>query len=437
MILVIMKIAYDLLSPDGAIFIQIDHHELAYLNILMDEVFGLENKAQIISLKVSAASGFKVVNPGPIDVTEFILFYTKNKNRFAFHKNYVEAGYHKNYNRYLERSEKIENWKLISLKDKVIKENGYISESEMKEKYGNVTDLVLSRLISDFAFSNPENVVSIRDLHKPSKKVKELREYSRKNRDEIFPYKKQDGSYSYLINGGALAFYSSKIKEIDGELKVVELLTNYWNHISWAGIAREGGVRLKNGKKPEKLLKQIIEVAGVKNGDIIVDFFLGSGTTAAVAHKMGIQYIGIEQLDYDENDSVVRLKNVVKGDQSGISKSVGWQDGGDFVYFELAKWNEEAKEKILKTKSLSGLEKLFDKLYERYFLNYNVKTKEFKEKILKEEKFKNLSLDEQKNLFVEMLDMNQMYVNFSERADKKYNLSKEDIALSEEFYNKK
>jgi len=89
----------------------------------------------------------------------------------------------------------------------------------------------------------------------------------------------------------------------------------------------------------------------------------------------------------------------------------------------------------LKAESLSELEKLFDELYERYFLNYNVKTKEFKEKILKEEEFKKLSLDEQKKLFVEMLDMNQMYVNFSERADKKYNLSKEDIALSEEFYN--
>ena len=93
--------------------------------------------------------------------------------------------------------------------------------------------------------------------------------------------------------------------------------------------------------------------------------------------------------------------------------------------------------KILKAKSLNELEKLFDELYERYFLNYNVKTKKFKEKILKEEGFRKLSLDKQKKLFVEMLDMNQMYVNFSERADKKYKLSKKDIALSEEFYNSK
>lgn len=428
-------VAHELLAQNGAIFVQIDHHEVAYLNILMDEIFGPENKVQIISVKVSAASGFKAVNPGPIDVTEFILFYTKNKSNFVFQKNYFETGYHKNYNLYLENKGNIENWKLVSLKDKVLKENGYKNERELKDKYGNVSDLVLLRLLSDFAFSHAENVVSIRDLHKPSEKVKELQEKSRKERDKFIPCKKQDGSYAYLINGGALAFYSSKIKEIDGELKVVELLTNYWDHISWAGIAREGGVKLKNGKKPEKLIKQIIEVAGVKNNDIVLDFFLGSGTTCAVMHKLNVQYIGVEQLDYEENDAEIRLKNVIADDQTGISKSVNWKGGGDFIYLELAKWNEEAKEKILKAKSLSELEKLFNELYERYFLNYNVKVKEFKEKSIKEEGFKKLGLNEQKKLFVEMLDMNQMYVNFSEREDKKYNLSKEDIALSEKFYN--
>lgn len=190
------------------------------------------------------------------------------------------------------------------------------------------------------------------------------------------------------------------------------------------------------GQKPEKLIQRIIEMA-TDEGDIVLDFHLGTGTTAVAAHKLKRQYIGIEQMQYVKNFSIKRLISAINGDEKGISKSVGWQGGGDFVYAELARWNEEAKEKILKVKSLTELEKLFDELYERYFLNYNVKTKEFKEKILKEEGFKNLSLDGQKNLFVEMLDMNQMYVNFSERADKKYNLSKEDITLSEEFYNKK
>jgi adenine-specific DNA-methyltransferase len=193
---------------------------------------------------------------------------------------------------------------------------------------------------------------------------------------------------------------------------------------------------LRRGKKPENLLKRVVELASEED-DIVLDFFAGSGTTCAVAHKTGRRYLGVEQLDYGDNDCLKRLKNVVNGDKTGISKKVDWQGGGDFVYVDLAKWNEEAKEKIVKAKSLGELDKLFDDLYERYFLNYNVKTKEFKEKIIKEEEFKKFSLNEQKNLFVKMLDMNQMYVNFSERNDKKYNLSKEDIALSEEFYNSK
>jgi adenine-specific DNA-methyltransferase len=167
--------------------------------------------------------------------------------------------------------------------------------------------------------------------------------------------------------------------------------------------------------------------------DIILDFYTGSGTTGHAVIELNKEdggrrkFILIEQLDEHIEICNERIQKVLS--QENIDDS--------FVYFDLAKWNEEAKEKILKAESLSELEKLFDELYERYFLNYNVKTKEFKEKILKEEKFKNLSLDEQKNIFVEMLDMNQMYVNFSERADKKYNLSKEDIDLSEEFYNDK
>ena len=426
-----LQIAHELLAADGAIFVQIDHHEVAYLNVLMDEIFKPENKVQIISVKVSGASGFKAANPGPIDVTEFILFYTKNKSDFVFQKNYVETKYNKNYNLYLEKNGETKNWKLIPLKDKVLQENGYKNEKEFKEKYKDASDLVLLKLMSNFAFSHPDNVVSIRDLHKPSDKVRELQEKTRRERDKIIPYKKQDGTYTYLINGGALAFYSSKIREIDGELKVTELLTNYWNHISWAGIAREGGVKLKNGKKPEKLIKQIFEVAGVKRNDIVLDFFLGSGTTCAVAHKMGMRYIGVEQLDYGENDSVTRLKNVINGDQTGISKEVGWNGGGEFVYLELKKWNENYVEKIQKAKTKDELKELWETMKEKAFLSYKVDIKLI-DKNAKE--FEDLSIDNQKRFLLECLDKNHLYVNYSEIDDEEYEVSEADKKLNKMFY---
>ena len=94
---------------------------------------------------------------------------------------------------------------------------------------------------------------------------------------------------------------------------------------------------------------------------LILDYHLGSGTTAAVAHKMGRQYIGIEQMDYIENIACERLKKVIEGEEGGISKAVDWKGGGDFVYCELAKWNESAKEKINQSKDLSELINLFER----------------------------------------------------------------------------
>lgn len=186
------------------------------------------------------------------------------------------------------------------------------------------------------------------------------------------------------------------------------------------------------GQKPEALIERILSI-GTSESDIVLDYHLGSGTTAAVAHKMNRQYIGIEQLDYGENDSVVRLQNVINGDQSGISKSVNWQGGGSFVYLELAKKNETALEQISACKSLEELTELFDVLCSKYFLHYNVRVKEFRKEI-ESERFKQLNLKQQKEMFSRMLDLNQLYVNTDDRHDKKTGLTEDDIAITEDFY---
>lgn len=95
---------------------------------------------------------------------------------------------------------------------------------------------------------------------------------------------------------------------------------------------------MKGGKKPEKLLRRIIEMS-TNEGDLVMDFHLGSGTTTATAHKLKRKYIGIEQLRYEENDSLKRMQKVLEGEQSGISKIVNWQGGGSFVYMELMELN--------------------------------------------------------------------------------------------------
>jgi adenine-specific DNA-methyltransferase len=430
-----LSVARNLLSENGCIFVHIDHHQVGYLNILLNDIFNLRNKVQIIAVKTASPAGFKTVNPGPIDVTEYILFYTKEKSSFNFKKGYVPVGYNKNYNLYVEKSNDVTKWQFIPIREKVIKDLGFKDEKEAKAKYGNLWSRLYPILLEDFTYKNAENVVSVRDPHKPTETVKKL---MKESKDLPYPieYKREDDTSMYLYNGGALAFYSNKMQNIDGKPTITELLTDFWNHISWAGIGKEGGVKLKNGKKPEKLLKEIIELT-TSEGDIVMDYHLGSGTTAAVAHKLNRQYIGIEQLDYGDNDSVIRLQNVIKGDGTGVSNSVKWKGGGSFVYLELAKNNEQAKELIGECKSYEKLVELFEELYSKYFLHYNVRIKDFKEKIIHEDQFKALSLEKQKEMFCRMLENNQLYVNLDEMEDKHFGLSREDIALTKDFYQLK
>lgn len=427
-----LTIARRLLRDDGAIFVQIDHHELGYLNILMDEIFGVENKVQIISVKTASTAGFKTVNPGPIDVTEYILFYTKCKTKFKFKKAYVPVSYNKNYNLVVKKADKLSDWTFEPIKQAAIKDAGFESEKEVKQKYGKAWSVIVANLIEQYAYNNADNVVSIRDPHKPTATLKKLMEESKKT-NEVLDYKKEDGSIGYIYKGGAIAFYSNKMQMIDGCLTVTELLSDFWNHISWAGIANEGGVKLKNGKKPEKLIKQIFELS-TEAGDIVLDYHIGSGTTCAVAHKMGLKYIGCEQLDYGQNDSIVRLNNVIKGDETGISTAVNWQGGGSFVYCELAKLNQNYVDKIESATTDAELVALLAEIIETDFISCKVNPAEIKENV---KSFEELTVDDKKRFLMELLDKNQLYVNYCDIDDENYHISEEDKAFTKSFYGDK
>ena len=248
--------------------------------------------------------------------------------------------------------------------------------------------------------------------------------------DYPLEYVREDGSKSYIYRGGALAFYSNKMQVLDGEVTVTELLSDFWNHISWAGIANEGGVKLKNGKKPEKLIKQIFEIA-TEPGDIVMDYHLGSGTTCAVAHKMGLQYIGCEQLDYGDNDAIVRLKNVIEGDQTGISKAVGWKGGGSFVYCELAKLNQNFVDEIEAAEDEEALKEIYDRIIKSGFISYKVDPAAIDEAA---DDYDELSLDDKKRFLMEILDKNLLYVNYCDIDDEEFGISEEDKAFTRSFY---
>ena len=187
------------------------------------------------------------------------------------------------------------------------------------------------------------------------------------------------------------------------------------------------------GQKPEKLIQRIIESSS-NEGDIVLDFFLGSGTTASTAHKLNRRYIGIEQMDYVETAVCNRLKKTITGeDQDGISQKVNWYGGGSFIYCELLEQNSKLVKEIMLDdgKNIIGL---YNKISNSPFaLNYRIDPEILKnaENI---DKFKELKLEEQKKILIELLDKNLLYVNYSEIEDEEKDILKEDIDFTKSFY---
>ena len=184
------------------------------------------------------------------------------------------------------------------------------------------------------------------------------------------------------------------------------------------------------GQKSEKLIKRIIEAHISNENDIVLDFCLGSGTTAAVAQKMNCRWIGIEQMDYIETIAMERLKKVIEGDQSGISQSVDWHGGGSFVYCELKKYNQDFVDRIMEAITIPELEEIYGDMQKNAFLKFFFDKNEFE----KDENFRSKNLDERKQLLVDILDENQFYLNLSEMNDTKYKVTDAERVLTEKFY---
>ncbi|WP_187923155.1 site-specific DNA-methyltransferase [Helicobacter pylori] len=183
------------------------------------------------------------------------------------------------------------------------------------------------------------------------------------------------------------------------------------------------------GQKPESLIQRILEVSTNEN-DLVLDFFAGSGTTCAVAHKMKRRYIGIEQMDYIETITKERLKKVIEGEQGGISKKCGFKGGGSFVYAELKEVNLEIKKQILNANSTSECLKIFNALNERI-----LKRTDCKIDGIDSEEFHNLDLNEQKRKCCDLLDSNEDYLNLGDIDEDAWGIDESTKKYNEIFYS--
>ncbi|WP_299874226.1 site-specific DNA-methyltransferase [uncultured Cocleimonas sp.] len=333
-----------LLSNDGAIVVNLDDSEMAYCKIIMDEVFGRQNYVTTIVVQAATGSSFKTVNTGPVDVTQYLLFYAKEKKLFNYKqqytlKNKVDL---QHFSRFITNPEdSCKEWLFRSINDYILETLGYKEGSiqakwiKIKKDFGDFAPLLVEQRANEFAIDNAHLVFETKTLQKPSPYLNKLILKS-KTLDYPIHVPRDNHEDLYLLKGRQIYFLSKSVGEIDGSKGAILPITTIWNDIPTNNLPKEGGVSFPSGKKPEALLRRLIDMTS-DEGDIILDSFGGSGTTAAVAHKMKRRWITVELGDQCETHILPRLKRVIDGtDQDGISKVVDWQGGGGLHYYRMA-----------------------------------------------------------------------------------------------------
>ena len=390
-----LEIAKEFLRDDGVIFVQCDDNEQAYLKVLMDEIFGRENfVANFIWQKKS--SGGQHAN-FVLDFHEYILCYAKHISSLNAFK--------------MPRTEKqIESFKF---EDEFVTTRGKYLTSPLKSHLEYRQTLIYDIECPDKSVLNMQWICAKDTFEKLKSESRTL--FKQNKNGEWSIYKKQylndnDGLVkppSMLLDCGNSAQATREIKALFGDEKA----------------------KIFSTPKPEALLKRIIEISTQEN-DLVMDFFAGSGTTLAVAHKMNRRFVGIEQMDYIKTITKERLKKVVEGEQGGISKAVNFVGGGEFVYVELMPLNAVFKEQIQASNDESELERIYKDLQEKAFVDYRVDIKE----MLKDKDFEALNLDEKKRILLSVLDSNMDYVPLSEIEDSEYGISSELVELNNAFF---
>ncbi len=425
-----LEIAKEFLCDDGVIFVQCDDNEQAYLKVLMDEIFGVENFVSCF-IRQTRKGGGSMSKFVSID-HDYIIMYCKNKSNVnRFYASYSDE-YLKRYN-----------------------------ESDEKGKY-----------FWDTFARNRQGSSNVYDIEMPDGSLK----------NGAWIYKKE--KYEELKMQGEIQIkklkdgYTIQVKQrlnAEGQIARSLILDSPNQQGTQEAVVLFGREKFTY-PKPEALLKRIIEISTQEN-DLVMDFFAGSGTTLAVAHKMKRRFVGIEQMDYIKTITKERLKKVVEGEQGGISKVVGWNPNSchtehspchtersevsknkgadlvdssvallpqndkvldtrndnvknEFIYCELMPLNAVFKEQIQASKDESELDRIYKDLQEKAFVDYRVDIKE----MLKDKDFEALNLDEKKRILHAILDSNMDYVFYGDIKDEDLGVSSELVELNKAFF---
>ncbi len=385
-----LEIARELLRDDGVIFVQCDDNEQAYLKVLMDEIFGRENFVccsifEKVKIRKNSAKYFS-------ESHEYILIFSKHK----------------------------ENWNrnLLPRKDT----SGYKNPDNDPRGVWIPVPIHANHVYeADYKITKPNGVV----LEKPKNNSWRLSEENfKKHVEENRIWWGKDNSYPMIKK------FLSEVQ--DG---LVPRTIFYYDETGGGPAGDKAlkdlfeGNKVFDNPKPEKLLEQILEISTQEN-DLVLDFFAGSGTTLAVAHKMKRRYIGIEQMEYIESITKERLKKVIEGEQGGISKAVSWSGGGSLIYCELASLNAKFIEKIENSSDENELNQIYENLQKLAFIDYRVDIKND----LKGVEFLNLDFIDKKRILKKCLDRNMDYIPYADIDDREYKIDEQTRILNGIFY---
>lgn len=415
-----LEIAKKMLSNDGVMLIQISFHQYPYLRVLADEIFSdgkhVLDFNTLVRHPERSLTGDKEFN----DVIEYTLVYSKNAN-YKMPKMKIEKtndDYQYDF-KLLDEPYEVLNLggKVVSVyrpeQVKIVKSEGHADGLKSMSIRGSIREKNSSgrfyvAYLEPFINKYPKGTVfTVPDMGDDGKPYR------------IFELPKGNNKNGF--------YYPGKPVSSDITLKPYP---NFLDFVQQYNIVNEeGAVSFRNGKKPEEYIRFYLEIFSSKN-DLIMDFQLGSGTTCAVAHKLGRQYIGIEQMNYIKEISVERLKNVLLGDDTGISKEINWKGGGSFVYCELLENSEMLIEKI-QAATVKNICEIKEAIYEDERIIPYI-TKDEIEKA--DNMFEELSLEEKKQALIALVDKNKLYVNYSDMEDETFHVKESDKKFTRSFY---
>lgn len=418
-----LMLARKLLSNDGIILIQISFHQYPYLRVMTDEVLGEKSHKLDFNVLVRHPdrnlTGDKEFN----DVIEYTLVYSKSSDykmpKEEIVKTVDDYIYDFEFPTKPDESVQVGN-KLVSVY--------YPQNVRITEKEGHESGLKSLSIRGSIREKNSSGRFYVAYLEPLIGKYPKGTIFTVPNMgDDGRPFRIFELPKGKNKNG---FYYPGKPKSSDVTLKPY---ANFINMVqAYNGTNYEGDVSFRNGEKPEALLAFYLNMF-TKKGDIILDFFAGSGTTAAVAHKMGRKYITCEQMDYVQSITAQRLINTIDGEQGGISKDVGWQGGGSFVYCELKERASALLSRVAAAEEDRELTDLYRELLATPYLSYRAEVSAMQPD---DAAWQTLTAAEKKEILMKLVDKNKLYVNDRDRDDAEMGVTEAEKRFTDSFYHR-